>query len=156
MIYAIRAVGTEFIKFGKAKSVGQRLHDLQCASPHALIIEAVADWPDNMERTIHSALSAFHVRGEWYRDCEDASQIIEAMRENMQSVAKDKAIKQNGGESTPLGLSVARTREPFDLAAWRAKRAGRSVAAPLYDRVTSQNAAQQGPVMGRSSCGQVR
>ena len=38
MIYAIRAVGTDYIKFGKAISVGKRLKELECGSAHELSI----------------------------------------------------------------------------------------------------------------------
>lgn len=68
MIYAIRAVGTEFIKFGKAKSVGRRLVEIQSTSPLELFIEVVADWPNLAEKAIHRYLEPMLERGEWFRD----------------------------------------------------------------------------------------
>ena len=76
MIYAIRAVGTEFVKIGKANSVGRRLRELEVASPHELHIEAVADWPDGEERRLHIYLRAHYVRGEWFRDGERLTEVI--------------------------------------------------------------------------------
>lgn len=68
MIYAIEAIGTGFIKFGKAKSVGKRLTELECACPHELHILAVADWPDGAETAVHLYLQPEHQRGEWFKD----------------------------------------------------------------------------------------
>lgn len=80
MIYAIRAVGTEFIKFGKTKSVGKRLTELEVACPHDLHIEAVANWPDEEERRLHIYLRDHLVRGEWFRECERTWQVIVLLR----------------------------------------------------------------------------
>lgn len=68
MIYAIEAVGSGFIKFGRAKSVGRRLKELECACPFDLHIIAVADWPDGAETAVHLHLSPMHERGEWFKD----------------------------------------------------------------------------------------
>lgn len=80
MIYAIRAVGTPFIKIGKAKSVGRRLATLQTHSPFDLEILAVANWEDRRERALHRYLQDAHVRGEWFRECEAMTRVIEWMR----------------------------------------------------------------------------
>jgi hypothetical protein len=42
VIYAIRAVGTEYIKFGRTESIRQRLKSLETACPHDLHVEALA------------------------------------------------------------------------------------------------------------------
>ena len=68
VIYAIRAVGTEYIKLGKAASVGRRLKELETGCPHELEICAVADWPDGAEQAVHMFLQADRERGEWFRD----------------------------------------------------------------------------------------
>lgn len=81
MIYAIRAVGTEYVKIGKANSVGQRLKSLETASPHELHIEAVAPWPDAEERRIHRYLESSYVRGEWYRDSARLEGVVNLMRD---------------------------------------------------------------------------
>ena len=80
MIYAIRAVGTEYIKIGKANSVGRRLKELEVASPFELHIEAVADWPDDEERRLHIYLRPHYVRGEWFKDGETLTHVIELLR----------------------------------------------------------------------------
>lgn len=64
MIYAIRAVGTEYIKFGKARSVGKRLAELETGCPHDLEIIAVADWPDEQEKSVHLYLESLAHRRE--------------------------------------------------------------------------------------------
>ena len=82
MIYAIRAVGTEFVKFGIAANVDRRLRHLQTGCP--LELELVAScWGGRLEEmTIHMRLvraKAYH-RGEWFRMCPEAEKIIEEMR----------------------------------------------------------------------------
>lgn len=81
MIYAIQAVGTQYIKFGKANSVGKRLNQLETCCPHDLHIEAVADWPDAEERKIHEYLKECLVRREWFTQCEKTAQIVQMMRD---------------------------------------------------------------------------
>lgn len=80
MIYAIRALGTDFIKFGKAKDVGKRYNDIQSTSPFELRIEAIADWPDYMERAIHKLLS---LRGEWFSDSPLTQEALEWLRSDL-------------------------------------------------------------------------
>lgn len=76
MIYAIRAVGTEFVKFGKAKSVGKRLQGLETGCPFELHIEAVADWADGIESAIHQYLAEHCQKFEWFRDSDRTAQVI--------------------------------------------------------------------------------
>lgn len=80
MIYAIRAVGTEYIKIGKANSVGRRLRELETASPHELHIEAAADWPDAEERRLHIYLRVDLVRAEWFRHSDRLAKVIDLLR----------------------------------------------------------------------------
>jgi hypothetical protein len=68
MIYAIEAVGSGFIKFGRAKSVGRRLAELETACPFELNIIAAADWPDGAESALHTYLQPALERGEWFKD----------------------------------------------------------------------------------------
>ena len=76
MIYAIRAVGTQFVKIGRAKSVGRRLKELETGCPHELHIEAVAEWPDPQEAAIHMYLSEHCEKYEWFRDSDRTAQVI--------------------------------------------------------------------------------
>jgi hypothetical protein len=80
VIYAIRAVGTEFVKIGKASSVGRRLKELDTACPHELHIEAAADWPDQQESAIHLYLKAHCEKFEWFRDSAQTIQVIGWLR----------------------------------------------------------------------------
>lgn len=79
MIYAIEALGTGFIKFGKAHSVGKRLVALECANPFELHILAVANWPDGAEKSIHRLLEPMHQRGEWFKDGKLTREVISWM-----------------------------------------------------------------------------
>ena len=79
MIYAIEAVGSGFIKFGRAKSVGKRLKELETACPYDLHIVAVADWPDGAETAIHLHLRSMHQRGEWFMDGELTKEVLSWM-----------------------------------------------------------------------------
>jgi hypothetical protein len=81
VIYAIRAVGTEFVKVGKAVSVGKRLKELETGCPFELHIEAVANWHDSEERRLHRYLEGCYVRGEWFRDSPRLEDVIRLMRD---------------------------------------------------------------------------
>ncbi len=81
MIYAIRAVGTQFIKFGRASSVGRRMRELETGCPHELSIEAVADWPDGKETAIHQYLSLDCEKYEWFRESDRTAKVIGWLQE---------------------------------------------------------------------------
>ena len=81
MIYAIRAVGTKFVKIGRAGSVGKRLKELDTGCPHELHIEAVADWPDGQETAIHAYLARHSEKLEWFRDGDSTATVIAWMLE---------------------------------------------------------------------------
>jgi hypothetical protein len=79
LIYAIRAIGTEFVKIGKANSVGKRLAEIQTHCPHDLELLAAPVWEDRMERVIHAHLRAHNERGEWFRLTPEVQQVIDWM-----------------------------------------------------------------------------
>lgn len=81
MIYAIRALGTKFVKIGKAISVGKRLKELETGSPHELHIEAVALWPDEEERRLHRYLERCCARREWFSDSQRLSDVIKLLQD---------------------------------------------------------------------------
>lgn len=81
MLYVINASGTDFYKVGIANGPSGRLANLQIGCPIELTLVAVADWPDSEEFRIHRYLTArgHHVRGEWFRDCQEIQRLIESM-----------------------------------------------------------------------------
>lgn len=83
MIYAIRAVGTEFIKFGVAASARKRLEMLQTGCPHELQLLASRAGDRETENYIHVRLlkANCHHRGEWFRSCLETKAIIKEMKE---------------------------------------------------------------------------
>lgn len=76
MIYAIQAVGTQFIKFGRANSVSRRLSQIETGCPLELNVLAVADWHDGIEKSIHQYLDQHWERGEWFRKSNRTDEII--------------------------------------------------------------------------------
>lgn len=88
MIYAIEAVGSGFIKFGRATSVGKRLKELDTGCPHELNILAVANWPDAMEGAIHRYLQDSLEKLEWFRDGPEAQRVLECMKDTTAGLAK--------------------------------------------------------------------
>lgn len=76
MIYAIGAVGTEFIKIGWTKQIGKRLKELDTGCPHELEILATADWPSGAETALHRYLQEHNVKGEWFQFSEKTEQAI--------------------------------------------------------------------------------
>lgn len=98
MIYAIEAVGSGFIKFGRATSVGKRLKELECACPHDLHILAVADWQDGAETAIHRVLADHRHKGEWLKDCELVKRIIDWMNNKDAGLARlHSEVRKLGG-----------------------------------------------------------
>jgi tRNA U38,U39,U40 pseudouridine synthase TruA len=81
VIYAIHAVGTNFVKFGKANNVKRRLAALQTSNPLELRVLAQADWPDSAEARIHALLRHSSVRGEWFSLDKLAVNLVALMRE---------------------------------------------------------------------------
>jgi hypothetical protein len=77
VIYAIRAVGTQYVKVGYAKEkdeqdplrvIGTRLATLQIGCPMALKLIAWSFGSIKEERALHRQLKRFgaHIRGEWF------------------------------------------------------------------------------------------
>jgi hypothetical protein len=118
VIYAIRAVGTQYVKVGKATSVGKRLKELEVGCPHDLHIEAVADWPDEEERRLHRYLDQSYVRGEWYRDSARLEDVIGLMR-NPDGLGAWKTICEAHGWFVPIVVAKPK-RQPKPKAAPKA------------------------------------
>lgn len=77
MIYAIRAVGTSFVKIGRAANVGRRMQELETGCPHELHLEASAPWPDGQETAIHAYLRPHCEKYEWFRDSDATARVLD-------------------------------------------------------------------------------
>jgi hypothetical protein len=81
VIYAIRAVGTEYVKFGKAAgaNVQERLRAMQIGCPLKLEFVAVGEGGYKEERQIHLMLKAAdkHHAGEWFVMSQEVEQAIQ-------------------------------------------------------------------------------
>lgn len=80
MIYAVRAVGTDFIKIGRTGELNarDRLHMLQTGCPFELELIAVGEGGRVEEQRLHLSLRAaraHHMR-EWFKDCEAVQKAI--------------------------------------------------------------------------------
>lgn len=83
MIYAIRAVGTQYIKFGFTDyGIKKRLETLQIGCPLDLEVLATCYGKRNVETWIHWMLhkAGAHHRGEWFKECKDTAAVIELMK----------------------------------------------------------------------------
>ena len=89
MLYVIRAVGTDWVKVGKANSPRRRLATLQTAIPIDLVLVATADWPDEDERVMHGILLAHHIRGEWFKHCHLVDEIVDRMKSGAKSYTEE-------------------------------------------------------------------
>jgi hypothetical protein len=98
MIYAIEA--DRFIKFGRAANVGKRLAELETGCPFDLTILAAADWPNGAETAIHRLLANHRQRGEWFKDCPEARQIIGWMLNKDVGLARLQAESLKHGKPT--------------------------------------------------------
>lgn len=103
MIYAIHAVGTQFVKFGRAGNPIQRLAGLQTAVPYDLKMIACASWPDEEEPLIHIHLSESHVRGEWFKRDQTVEKIIGLLRDGQNGLSEWQRISR-AGNNRPLAM----------------------------------------------------
>lgn len=102
MIYAIRALGTNLIKFGKAKNPQDRICTLQTGCPVDLALIAIADWPDVEERRAHIYLDSEHSRGEWFRDGDKARRLIDCMMDTHTGLQRWHNLKMKNGVQSRL------------------------------------------------------
>jgi len=137
MIYAIRAVGTEYIKFGKANSVGKRLKELEVASPHELHIEAVANWPDEEERRVHQYLLDSYVRGEWFTESERADEIIRLFSDRELGLERWQAICKRYEIRTAKQMKRLKTAQARDRRALKLLRSDLQIFPPQSLRPSS-------------------
>jgi hypothetical protein len=96
VIYAIRAIGTDFIKIGYTQSalggVKTRLETMQTGCPHELELLAQCPGDRDLERHIHLMLdrAGLRHRGEWFKDCSKMRDVVRWIRDDVFS-PKDKA-----------------------------------------------------------------
>ena len=84
VIYAIRAVGSEYVKIGISTKSGMgRIADMQTGCPFELVLIAEADWPHSEERRIHAHLKRLgrHARGEWFQRGGETDKLIDLLRD---------------------------------------------------------------------------
>jgi hypothetical protein len=97
MIYAIRAVGTSYIKFGYTKdhSLKARLETLQTGSPFDLQPLAFGPGDAKLEQLIHMRLrrANAHHRGEWFIDCPEAQAVMWEINESQKLADQARAAK---------------------------------------------------------------
>jgi hypothetical protein len=98
LIYAIRAVGTDFIKFGKANDPVQRLAGLQTSNPFELKLVACAEWPDKEESYIHMYLDDFRHRGEWFVCDKATDKIVGLLRDGEAGLREWQRISRSGNQ----------------------------------------------------------
>ena len=84
MIYAIRAVGTDYIKIGYTTEdlLRTRLSTLQIGCPFELEMIAAGPGTISEEQQLHVLLTAAgrHHRGEWFISSPETDQIIERLK----------------------------------------------------------------------------
>ena len=65
------------VKIGVATDLDDRLNMLQVACPYKLkVIGFIANADHVLEKQIHKKLKAYHIRGEWFKWCEEIREII--------------------------------------------------------------------------------
>jgi hypothetical protein len=128
MIYAIRALGTNYIKFGYTNNVAKRLSTMQTGCPVDLMLLASCSGDRKTEAWLHLRLlraKAFQ-RGEWFNDCEEARQIIEEMKQH--------ALKPELVSSADMALTQRHHRLGAVLALSQRKSRQWGIRRTRYDR----------------------
>jgi hypothetical protein len=89
MIYAIRAVGTDYIKFGYSTKgdASDRVAEMQTGCPFELMAIAWCEGDRVDEHRIHMRLKLVgaHARGEWFVSCPETDKVIWELRERAKS-----------------------------------------------------------------------
>lgn len=97
MIYAIRCVGTPYIKFGYTRdhSIKSRLDTMQTGNPHDLQPLAFGPGDTKLEQLIHMRLKRAnaHHRGEWFVDCAEAQAVMWELNESAKLAEQARAAK---------------------------------------------------------------
>lgn len=85
MIYAIRAVGTDYIKFGYSTKgdAAERAAEMQTGCPFELLPVAWCQGDRSDEHRIHMRLrlAGAHARGEWFVSCPETDKVLWEIRE---------------------------------------------------------------------------
>lgn len=67
MIYFIEAAGAGAVKIGWVNAdLPRRLQQLQCGSPHDLVVAGTVPGTRRMEQKLHLGMVGYTVRGEWF------------------------------------------------------------------------------------------
>ena len=89
MIYAIRAVGTDYVKFGYSTKgdANDRVAEMQTGCPFELMAIAWCEGSRVDEHRIHARLkrAGAHARGEWFISCPETETVIWEIRERAKS-----------------------------------------------------------------------
>lgn len=70
----------EWLKFGVARNVAQRIRDLQCGNPVPIALLGSVRCVRRFESDVHAHLAADRVRGEWFRMSPAAMRIVEIIK----------------------------------------------------------------------------
>lgn len=119
MIYFI--TDGDAIKIGRSKDVEARMRDLLCGSARPFSLIGTVEGGPAHELKVHSDLSDFRVRGEWFADCPS---VRGAIANYMQSGIQVN-IENNPGVG-PDSEIVRRCRIAADLLITRVMQSGRS------------------------------
>ena len=65
-VYVIQQLDAGPVKIGRARSLPQRLGDLQSANPYKLTVRAEFKGPMAVEQMLHSHFARYRLHGEWF------------------------------------------------------------------------------------------
>lgn len=97
-IYAIKALGTKYVKIGSAVDpMGQRLKQLQTGTPFELELAAWIPVDAELlrvEKALHRALTPAHFRGEWFEIELSTLDLAELVRQAVEDVQRQGPKKE--------------------------------------------------------------
>jgi hypothetical protein len=83
-VYVVAKPG--YFKVGRAaRSMEQRIRNLQCGSPEPLEFLAILSFNPDDEKPAHLALGAFHARGEWFHMTDDSLEALSVLQDRFMS-----------------------------------------------------------------------
>ncbi len=105
------------IKVGIAINVRKRLSGLQVASPLPITLLGSIAGDRHVEKTLHEQLRGFHVRGEWFRDCQEVRDIIKRATESHDAVPFVENHKAKPGKFGAVARVIWPTKTSAHVAA---------------------------------------
>lgn len=111
-VYLLNLKGTNYFKIGVSVNVQRRMSDLQTAMPMEVVLVAhtITPYAKDLELALHTKLSGFRVRGEWFDLPSDEA--LRVFQEYSAMALVDEAMGDRPSHARVIGRSRIRRLTP--------------------------------------------